>query len=191
MPMLTPIMNTMATGTKPTTIETRAPQMSRLRMSRPIWSVPKGWRASTYLGFPQSGSRREGFARPASSKVVSGSKGATRGANAAAMPATRMMKRPSIAALCFRRRSKASPASERCFRASTFSAAARSAPVSGRSTVATLLPYLDPRVEHAVHEVHREVGHRDDEREQQEDTHDQRVVTAAGAAHELPSDARN
>src|SRR5687768_8346728 len=110
------------------------------------------------------------------------------GANAASAPASTMRNSPSIAALFLRRRSSASCASVRCFRVITLSAAARSCAVSGRSAVVTgSLPYLDTWIEEAVHEVDRQVGDRDDESEQEEDSHDHGVVTLADAPDELPS----
>ena len=115
-----PMRNTSDVGTRPTTIEIRADQMSRLRMSRPSSSLPRRNFGFVYCVLVKSGSMLL-----CGVSITVGSYGAISGAKIAMSAAAAMTARPTIAALFRRSRQNASPQSERCLRARTFISIAR------------------------------------------------------------------
>src|ERR1700694_3472270 len=158
--------------------------MSRLRMSRPSWSVPNGWAGSRYWAFPHRGSRKllaVSWAR--------GSYGAIHCAVAATKHARATITRPTIAALFRRRRFQASTQSERCFPLMTLRSAARCCAPTGVVTVATSvrssLADLDTRIDQPVRDVHQQIGARDEERVEQGGPHDDRIVARVDRADVL------
>src|SRR5437899_932629 len=186
--MLTPMRKMTATGTKPTSIEICVDQIRRERMSRPSWSLPSGYAASVYLDWVQIGSMSE-FGVSCFSGSFSQPNCVINGTVAATTMKTTTTIMPMTAARLRTSRYHASCQSERCFRTRTFSSAARSAAVCrpgvvvtvatywslhwrrqavwGHDTkcrITTLFRHLYPWIEHAVHEIDREVRDRDEER---------------------------
>src|SRR2546422_2597591 len=132
MPSTVPTTPAKITAVKPTTIDTRAPKISRESTSRPTWSVPS--RCAVLPPCCHAGGRKRSPRMP-----TCGSWGAMTSAKIASSASTRRM------------------AIGKTGRPSVRKEARRPASVS----VAARLPFIaDPRVDHGVHEVHREVdGH--------------------------------
>src|SRR5262249_52220668 len=158
MPSGTPTQNPKTTEARPTSSETRAPQMMRLRRSRPNSSVPSRWPSAS-----------PGALSTAVANCSDGRKGARSGAAAAtttmiaarAMPTARGGERAGPGALA--------PAPT-----------ARSGMVASRMmAMAGLLSVGDARVDHGVEEVDREVDGDDDHREHRDGALGQRIVAGA------------
>src|SRR5438046_1854802 len=134
MPSTVPTTPAKITAVKPTTIDTRAPKISRESTSRPTWSVPS--RCAVLPPCCQAGGRKRSPSSP-----TWGSWGAMKSAKIASRASVPRMTMGKAGRPSRRERKEAR-------RQATVSAAAR-------------LPFItDPRVDDGVQEVHREVdGH--------------------------------
>src|SRR5919201_2838788 len=162
MPSTVPITPAKMTAVKPTTIDTRAPKISRESTSRPTWSVPS--RCAVLPPCCHAGGRKRSPSSP-----TCGSCGAITSAKIASTANTSTMAIGKIG------------------RPSRRSAGRRHAVV----TVAARLPFIaDPRIDHGVHEVHREVDDHDHHAAENHRRLHHRKVAEGDALVEQSPDAR-
>src|SRR2546425_1749367 len=139
MPSTVPTTPAKITAVKPTTIDTRAPKISRESTSRPTWSVPS--RCAVLPPCCQAGGRKRSPSSP-----TWGSWGAITSAKIASSASTARMVMGTIGQPS-RRKEARRPGNAR--------------------TAARLAFITDPRIDDGVHEVHREVD--DDDHDAAED----------------------
>src|SRR5919197_751208 len=161
MPSTVPITPAKMTAVKPTTIETRAPKISRESTSRPTWSVPS--RCSLLPPCCHAGGRKRSPSNP-----TCGSCGAMKSAKiASTASAVRMMMGNHG-------------------RFSRLNDARRQATVS----VAARLAFIaDPWIDHGVQKVHREIDDHDHDAAENHRRLDHRKIAEGDALVEQPTDA--
>src|SRR3954469_3807363 len=171
MPSVVPTTPAKMTAVKPTTMETRAPKISRDRTSRPSWSVP-----SRYSYEPRA--IQNGGLKRAVSIPTSGLCGARYSAKIAT---NAIVPRISTG------RSGNSPSRKRR------SAAKRGGPAGTRATSVKRLmssPQSDTRIDDRVENVNHQIYHDDHRAAQDHDPLDDREITERDPLIEQPSDTR-
>src|SRR6266446_5270595 len=161
MPSGTPSTKPKTTEARPTSSETRAPQMMRLKMSRPNSSVPRRCRSTT-----------PGPLSTESENCADGLSGAMRGAAAATTTMAAAIKSPMPMGSHRRRRPRVSSPARPMDRST---GSARRTTAIGLSR----LPVGDPRVHDGVEHVDDQVDHDDDHGEDGDGPLGQRVVARA------------
>src|SRR5919204_6604506 len=162
MPSTVPITPAKITAVKPTTIDTLAPKISLDSTSRPTWSVPR--RCAVLPPCCHAGGRNRSPSNP-----TCGSCGAMTSAKIASSPNTRRMVIGTRGRPSMRKEAK------------------RQAVVS----VAARLPFItDPRIDHGVHEIHREIDDHDHYAAENDRRLHDREVAEGDALVEQPPDAR-
>src|SRR2546421_3175384 len=150
------------TAVKPTTIETRAPKIRRESTSRPTWSVPS--RCAVLPPCCHAGGRKRSPSRP-----TWGSWGAITSAKIARSASTARMVIGTIGQPS-RRKDARRPGNAR--------------------TAALLALITDPRIDHGVHEIHREVDAHDHHAAEDDRRLHHREVAEGDALVEQPPHAR-
>src|SRR6266849_9785783 len=170
MPSGTPTRKPQNTEARPTCSETRAPQMMRLRMSRPNSSVPSRWRSTA-----------PGPLSTASEYCADGLSGAMRGAAAASTIMATAIRMPSPSGSQRRR----CPPRDR--RGSSRPRVTPRSSDSARGLMAIAIPGLpvgDPRVDDRVEHVDGQVDDDDDHGEHGDGALGERVVPGPDGVHQ-------
>src|SRR5216684_4218696 len=172
MPSAVPTTPAKMTAVKPTTIDTRAPKISRDSTSRPSWSVPS--RYSVLPPFTQKGGLNRAVRLPISGLC---------GASWLAKTATRAMI-PRISSGT----TGTSPSRSARIAAKRGAGGGRRMTSAGMVMASALQP--DARVDHGVKDVDEQVDDDDHRAAQDDDALDDREIAEGDALIEQPPDAR-